>query len=165
MKTNNHPYNGVWGKYEIGLPFHKAFCNFDLSNSANASACYEGMWNAMLTWPSTKVFDEFSSRRTYRDVVVDFLCPKIAGYSVDKTCKKVLDDADRGYVSSSKFYWGPQLNCDFKKCYFGTKNVYNRDGALVTVFIGEDAGNDTLVKEYLLYMELFDRYAYSRSQI
>lgn len=160
MKANNHPYNGVWGKYETGLPFHKTFCNFDLSDPSAASACYEGMWNAMLTWPSTKVFDEFSSRQTYRDVVVDFLCPKVAGYSIDRTCERVLDAADRGIVSTQKFHWGHQIYCDFKKCDFATKNVHNRDGLLVTVFISEDAGNTTLAEEYQLYMELFDRYSY-----
>lgn len=164
LKANNHPYAGSWGRYETGLSFHKAFCNFDLgktglfSRKKGIDVCYQGLWNAIKTWPSTEILRNWTDRETYKEIITDFLCPKISGYGVDKACAEVLAAADRGVISSTKFYWGPQYQCNFKGCNWGTKTQQTEENGRVSVFTGTDAGNSTIVNEYRLYMKLFELY-------
>ena len=165
LKANNHPYTGSWGKYEVGLSFHKAFCNFDLGRSGLFSrkkgidVCYQGLWNAIKTWPSTSSIREWTDRETYKEVIADFLCPKLDGHSVDKTCRSVLATAERGQVSTQKFYWGDQLECNFNGCNWGVRTQNVTGIGKVQIFTGSDAGNRTIANEYLLYLKLFDLYS------
>lgn len=165
LKANNHPYNGSWGKYEAGLPFHKAFCNFDLGRSGLFSrkkgidVCYQGLWNAIKTWPTTVRLRSGIDFQTYKEVVADFLCPKLDGRNIDETCREVLDEAERGVVSTKKFFWGNQLECNFKGCNWGT-NIQNVEGAgRVQGFTGPDAGNLSIAREYQLYLSLYQLFA------
>lgn len=165
LKANNHPYSGSWGKYQIGLSFHKAFCNFDLgrtglfSSKKGIEACYLGLWNAIRTWPSTESIKPWTDYGTYKEVIADYLCPKLDGHSVDKTCRAVLNEAERGVVSSKKFFWGAQPECNFKGCNWGT-NIQNVSGVgRIQGFTGPDAGNKTIAEEYLLYLKLYQIYS------
>ncbi len=165
LKSNNHPYTGSWGKYEVGLSFHKAFCNFDLGKSGLFSrkkgidACYQGLWNAIKTWPSTETMRAGTDYSTYKEIVADFLCPKLDGHTIDKTCREVLREAEYGQVSNKKFFWGNQLECNFKGCNWGT-NVQNvPEAGRVQGFTGRDSGNKTIASEYQMYLKLYQLYS------
>lgn len=162
LKANNHPYTGGWGKYETGLPFFKAFCRFPLNNSRSYQRCTSGIWEAILTWPSTQNLSRRGfSRSEYIGVVKDYLCPKIDGYSVDRGCSQVLDQSlNSGSVSSSKFFWGNQPSCSFSGCdVYQTSGRSNLGGSRTTLFTSRDAGNSALVQEFRMYLELYDRFA------
>ncbi len=165
LKANNHPYTGSWGKYQTGLSFHKAFCNFDLgrtglfSRKKGIEVCYQGLWNAIKTWPSVESIQPWSDYGTYKEVIADYLCPNLDGHSVDKNCRAVLDEAERGVVSNKKFFWGNQPECNLRGCNWGT-NIQNVSGlGRVQGFIGPDAGNKTIAEEYQLYLKLYQIYS------
>lgn len=165
LKANNHPYRGYWGRYETGLSFHKAFCNYDLdkrslfSRRKGIETCYAGIWNALKSWPSVATLNERSDTATFKKVMVDYLCPKIDGRTLDQTCEDILEAADRGQKSNQTFFWGAQSQCNLKNCAWGTKMVPNEEYGQVRVFLGKDAGNNTLVEEYNLYKRVFNAYA------
>lgn len=165
LKANNHPYGGTWGRYETGLPFHKAFCNFDLSKVSLIArkkaidTCYGGIWNALKTWPSVAVLNEYSSEQTFKKVMIDYLCPKMEGRSIDQTCEEVLDAADRKQSTSAKFFWGAQLNCSIHNCQWQTKKVPSDEYGQLTVFLAPDVGNKTLIEEYELYKKVFNHFS------
>lgn len=165
LKPNNHPYGGGWGRYEIGLPFYKAFCNFNQRTSRQERRCAEGVWNAFLDWPSTtniptRRFFANNSAQTFEEIVEDFLCPKLNGRTIDRDCRQVLDTYRRTrQVSTSRFFFGAQPECTMQSCSVSTTTGNsNLGGSRTTLFTGVDSGNLTLIREYQMYENLFRRF-------
>lgn len=108
LMSNNHPYRGYWGEYEVGLPFFKSFCNYPLSTSRERETCYRGIAQALKAWPTVEG-EDFESK------VFDFLCPRHGKYNIFSQCVDYL----RG-KSEKKFFWGETLPCTLKECEFAT---------------------------------------------
>jgi len=145
MKPNNHPYVGGWGQYFTGLAFYKSFCNFKLS-SKGEERCRLGLQQMLRTWPSVQS-NNFANTDTYRETVLDFLCPRLAGHSVSQKCRNVLNG------TSESFFFGKQMRCHLSGCEF---QAIQTQGGNVT-FDSPDYGNETLLKEYQLYMGFLQR--------
>lgn len=144
LKPNNHPYAGHWGKYSTGLPFYKAFCHFS-QNSRGSEKCRLGLQQMLKTWPSVEARN-FSSNDAYRETVLDLLCPRLAGHSITKKCRETLSGSDQS------FFFGKQMRCGLDSCEFDA--IKTRDG-LIT-FDSPDYGNETLKREYQMYMSFLN---------
>lgn len=146
MKANNHPYTGHWGTYDIGLPFLKAFCNYDSKGN-----CSKGIVEAVLSFPSVVATNNTPTVEEYKKLVTDFLCPQMPDSSVNANCRKILS----GENPNAKYFRGAQLNCSLSTCDFEIREKWTLRGKR-REFIGQDAGNAALQKEYFLLMKAFE---------
>jgi hypothetical protein len=159
LKPNNHPYVGSWGKYETGLPFYKAFCNFNTTTRSGKAACDQGLRQTMKTWPSVLNLQINKNTADFKKALKDFLCPTLNGRDTDKVCHEVLDHFDRtGSVLNKKFFFGTQTPCTMNGCQVERFIVNTQSFGKVPAFRSADAGNRTLVNEYKLYLDLFNQY-------
>jgi len=144
LKPNNHPYTGGWGQYTTGLPFYKAFCKFKL-NSKGEERCRLGLQQMLRTWPSVQN-KNFSSAETYRESVIDFLCPRLAGHDVSQKCRNSLNGVNQS------FFFGKQMRCDLSGCEFEAFKTAEGN----YTFNSRDYGNDTLMREFQIYMSFLN---------
>ncbi len=137
MMPNEHTYRGYWGDYEVGLPFYKAFCNFNTSDKAK---CMKGIAQAINTTPTI-------GAKSWQDKVEDFLCPRMGDASVHESCVAALQNGgDR-----KDFFRGKTLNCELDGCKFDS--YYTRKGMVKVInFTGPDAGTAPFEKEFKLLM-------------
>ena len=138
MMPNEHTYRGYWGDYEVGLPYYKAFCNYNSSGSAN---CMKGIAHGVRTTPTI-------GARSWQDRVEDFLCPRMADPAVHESCVAALKNGgDR-----RDFFRGKTLDCSLKGCDF--ESYWTRkSGVKVINFTGKDKGTKPFEKEFKLLME------------
>jgi len=147
MKPNNHSYTGHWGSYEIGLPFMKVFCNF----SNQKGNCSLGTVKALLSYPTEIYSNSTPSREVFQAIVTDLLCPRLPNSNANSNCTKILS----GETPNASYFLGNQLLCDLKGCTFEVRKKITIRGTR-REFIGKDAGNETLLREYALYLQAFD---------
>jgi hypothetical protein len=141
LMSNNHPYRGHWGRYEVGLPFYKSFCSYNPSSQSQKASCLKGIAKAIEAWPTIRA-------TSWQDKVEDFICPRFAGKTTHARCLATL----RG-ENSQKFFWGNTMNCNLEKCQFGSQKV-RIEGRRVRSFTGSDAGLAPFQKEFSFLMEL-----------
>ncbi len=141
LMANNHTYRGHWGSYEVGLPYYKSFCNFELGTEVDNLKCMRGIAKAIEAWPTI-------GRRSWQKKVEDFLCPRLAGKSTYRSCVANL----HGW-SNKKFFAGNTLKCTLKECQFGFKMI-DVEGDRVRIFTGSDAGVEPFKSEYNFLMSL-----------
>lgn len=142
LKPNNHPYVGYWGKYKVGLPFYKAFCNFNLTQEG-VSRCRAGVIQALKTWPSKSQY-RFDGAEDIKLMLQDYFCSEFAEKDTYSKCVSALTNPDE------RFFLGKQLKCSIKKCQFSAK--LNSEGNYE--FDGEDGGNEALINEYKWYLRI-----------
>ena len=148
LMSNNHPYRGYWGQYEVGLPFFKSFCNYrEGLFKKERTSCFQGIAEAIRTWPTIE-------SKSYEDKVIDFLCPRYGNKGIFKTCRDVLQGR-----SQAKIFWGETLSCDLEGCNFSDSNI-RIEGALYKSVISseEDQGNRPFLEEYKLLQEVKSYY-------
>ncbi len=137
MMPNEHTYRGYWGDYEVGLPYYKAFCNY---NYSDASACMKGIAAGVRTTPTI-------GDQSWESKVEDFLCPRMADPAVHASCVAALKGAGK-----QDFFRGKTLECSLKGCDFDT--YYTRKaGVKVINFTGKDKGTKPFEAEYKLLMK------------
>lgn len=146
MKANNHPYTGHWGNYDIGLPFLKVFCDFEKNGK-----CSQGITKALLSIPSVVGTNSSPAFDEYKKIVEDLLCPRMPDDTVATNCRKILS----GENPNARYFRGAQLNCDLKSCDFEVRERFTLRGKR-REFIGTDAGNATLQKEYQLLLKAYE---------
>ena len=114
LRPDPQPYTGYWGRFESGLGFFKAFCNF--SGRRSESKCYKGIAHAILGHVSYNPIGFNVDYNTYKQSVVDFLCP--ATYKASNArCKEALRQTDNGeYTTYTALNWGNPLQCTLKGC-------------------------------------------------
>lgn len=142
MSPNIHPYRGHWGRYQVGLPYYQAFCNYGDNLNTGDKGCRAGVKAAIYTTATI-------SPKSWQDKVEDFMCPRMADPEVLENCKAVL----RG-ESEKRVFWGNTVSCNLRGCDFKLENGRNEDNNRIQNFVGESAGNSQLVKDYNFFMSL-----------
>lgn len=143
MTPNIHPYRGYWGNYEVGLPYYQAFCNYGQNQTTGDSGCRAGIKSAIEATATI-------SPKSWEDKVLDFMCPRMADPTVLENCKAVLKGAETG----RRVFWGSTTKCDLRGCDYQIKGGRNREGKKVNNFVGGNAGDDQLRKDYEFFMSL-----------
>jgi hypothetical protein len=139
MMPNRHPYRGYWGRYEVGLPYYRPFCNY---GSNVSQACRAGIAHAIFTTPTIL-------SRSWEDTVLDHMCPRMADPSVFDNCAAVL----KGQAGNRVFI-GKYLGCSLKGCNFQLARGRNRNGNVITNFVGRDEGIQQMRKDFNFFMSL-----------
>lgn len=137
MMPNNHPYRGFWGRYDVGLPYYQAFCNFGASNS-----CRNGISHALYTTPSI-------GAKSWEDKVMDHMCPRMADPSIFQNCVAILKGEESGRI-----FRGRYLACSRSSCEYRLVRGRNRNGSAIQNFTGRDAGVAQMQKDFNFFMGL-----------
>jgi hypothetical protein len=140
MMPNIHPYRGHWGRYQLGLPYYQAFCNYGSAEAA--SSCKKGVASAISTSLTL-------NPRSWEDKVIDFMCPRMADPEIFQNCIDVLKG-----TSEKRVFWGKNVRCSRKKCDVKTEAGRNNDGDRIQNFVGDDAGLSQMRKDYAFFMSL-----------
>lgn len=139
MMPNVHPYRGHWGMYEVGLPYYQAFCNYGEGVAIDCKAgIAQGIYSTATIGP-----------KSWEDKVIDFMCPRMGDSSVFENCIAALKGE-----SSKKVFWGQTISCTRQKCSFKLESGRNEDNDRIQNFVGSDAGNAQLVKDFNFFMSL-----------
>jgi len=139
MMANRHPYRGYWGRYEVGLPYYRPFCNY--GSSVNQD-CRVGIAQAIFTTPTI-------SSRSWEDKVLDHMCPRMADAATFDNCVAVL----KGQAGSRVFI-GKYLGCSLKGCDFKLVKGRNRNGKVITNFVGRDEGVQQMIRDFNFFLSL-----------
>ena len=139
MMPNVHPYRGYWGNYDIGLPYYQAFCNYGGSVARDCKAGIAAGINATAT----------ISPKSWEDKVIDHMCPRMGDSSIFENCKAILKGA-----SGKRVFWGNTIGCSLKECSFELQSGRNEDNKRIQNFVGTNAGNAQLVKDFKFFMSL-----------
>lgn len=111
LYPNNHAYDGYWGVFtEGGLGFMKFFC---MTN--DDSTCFKAMAKAAMASVSVKSVNVNSSFEDYKEVVIDWMCPKSAKTDIREKCIAGLNKAVATGGTYDSFD-GKSLQCGFKGC-------------------------------------------------
>lgn len=112
MKPNNHAYSGHWGKYQVGLPFMRPFC----AASVSEEACLKSRYKEMTLFPSATSLSPASTKEEFKNVVMDYLCPRnITSEDFDKCVKELRESETDTSVISFPFR-GLELSCTKEDC-------------------------------------------------
>lgn len=142
MKPNNHPYRGIWGDFETGLPFYKPFCNYGENSPTWATSdCLHGIANALRDWPA-------DPRLSDAERVVDFLCPSNPGYGTNERCRRLLLEGRE----QNDIFWGKTPYCTLTGCDYWLDNSENSEGTPRRIFNSVDHGNLPFQIEFELLM-------------
>lgn len=143
MTPNIHPYRGYWGRYEVGLPYYQPFCNYGNNLNTGDDSCRAGIKAAIETTPTI-------GAKSWEDKVLDFMCPRMADPTVLENCKAVLKGAETG----RRVFWGSTAKCNLKGCDYDIQASRNNEGKKVNIFVGNNAGDEQLRKDFELFMSV-----------
>jgi len=111
MKSDNTPYQGIYGKFQTGLGFYKFFC----ANGEDA-ACLRGVRKAVLSSVSVVPGRESASITEYRALAKDWLCGNSDSGSRRKSCEDGIDSASASGNRTFTGFRGNSLNCSLTGC-------------------------------------------------
>jgi hypothetical protein len=147
-------YSGKWGSYKSGLPFYKAFCNFN-TNSRGMKKCNKALVHALNSWPSVHA-DKLDNWQSIDEKLIDFLCPIHSSMDARKNCLEVLNRYKSGSLSEVTTFYGNDANCYLSGCDLTIKKIKLADrSGMINGFFSKDNKNQTLVREYQLYKNAF----------
>lgn len=153
MRSDNSDYDGVYGKYQQGLPFYKFFCT-----GVDEQKCLLGMAMSTQARISSVKNSSQMSEQEYMDVVRELLCP--VGSWGSKLQSRCINKLAGAVTASSSFspYLGHSANCNFSTCYPSSLTCETAAKASDCARFAnppEIGTSTTFVDEYYLYLKAF----------